>query len=160
MFLFPAQHLNIQFWIQSFLIFCCRTSSQKYAPLDWAGYFDREDDVSIPGSNDVSGFAKLFFSCSFSFLILWDHHLCLYVFSGLSCLLGRNTRTSYLLFAWRWLYWVCLIWFLSRMLPFALSLWCLIAFLLMFSLLDTIALLQGFFADMWPKLVHIWFSVL
>nr|XP_027094859.1 protein phosphatase methylesterase 1-like isoform X1 [Coffea arabica] len=30
-----------------------QTSSQKYAPLDWAGYFDREDDVSIPGSNDV-----------------------------------------------------------------------------------------------------------
>ncbi|XP_027150654.1 protein phosphatase methylesterase 1 [Coffea eugenioides] len=30
-----------------------QTSSQKYAPLDWSGYFDREDDVSIPGSNDV-----------------------------------------------------------------------------------------------------------
>ncbi|CAI9117141.1 OLC1v1018483C1 [Oldenlandia corymbosa var. corymbosa] len=27
--------------------------SQKYAPLDWSDYFDREDDVHIPGSNDV-----------------------------------------------------------------------------------------------------------
>ncbi|XP_051139357.1 uncharacterized protein LOC127257094 [Andrographis paniculata] len=28
-------------------------SSQKYAPLDWSGYFDQEDDVHIPGSDDV-----------------------------------------------------------------------------------------------------------
>lgn len=32
----------------------CRTSSQKYSPLDWSDYFDREEDVSIPDSNDVS----------------------------------------------------------------------------------------------------------
>nr|XP_043624622.1 protein phosphatase methylesterase 1 [Erigeron canadensis] len=30
-----------------------QTSSQKYSPLDWHGYFDNEDDVSIPNSNDV-----------------------------------------------------------------------------------------------------------
>ncbi|KAL3513350.1 hypothetical protein ACH5RR_026067 [Cinchona calisaya] len=30
-----------------------QTSSQKYAPLDWSGFFDREDDVCVPGSNDV-----------------------------------------------------------------------------------------------------------
>nr|GEX46448.1 protein phosphatase methylesterase 1 [Tanacetum cinerariifolium] len=28
-------------------------SSDKYSPLDWKGYFDQEDDVSIPDSNDV-----------------------------------------------------------------------------------------------------------
>ncbi|CAI9754279.1 unnamed protein product [Fraxinus pennsylvanica] len=28
-------------------------SSQKYAPIDWLGYFDQEDDVHIQDSNDV-----------------------------------------------------------------------------------------------------------
>ncbi|ESW29004.1 hypothetical protein PHAVU_002G036200 [Phaseolus vulgaris] len=30
-----------------------KSSSEKYAPLDWSLYFDREDDVAIPESNDV-----------------------------------------------------------------------------------------------------------
>ncbi|XP_034675692.1 protein phosphatase methylesterase 1 isoform X1 [Vitis riparia] len=30
-----------------------RTSLQKYAPLEWSAYFDQEDDVCIPDSNDV-----------------------------------------------------------------------------------------------------------
>ncbi|CAL5414311.1 unnamed protein product [Camellia sinensis] len=30
-----------------------QTSSQKYSPLDWLGYFDQEDDIHIPDSNDV-----------------------------------------------------------------------------------------------------------
>ncbi|WCJ34841.1 Protein phosphatase methylesterase 1 [Euphorbia peplus] len=30
-----------------------QSSSLKYAPLDWTDYFDREDDVSIPDSDDV-----------------------------------------------------------------------------------------------------------
>ncbi|KAJ4827043.1 hypothetical protein Tsubulata_030791 [Turnera subulata] len=30
-----------------------QSSSQKYSPLDWNGYFDKEVDVSIPDSNDV-----------------------------------------------------------------------------------------------------------
>ncbi|XP_070026900.1 uncharacterized protein LOC107789083 isoform X1 [Nicotiana tabacum] len=30
-----------------------QTSSQKYAPLDWSDYFDREDDIQIPDSDDV-----------------------------------------------------------------------------------------------------------
>ncbi|KAM0049149.1 putative protein phosphatase methylesterase-1 [Helianthus debilis subsp. tardiflorus] len=30
-----------------------QTSSEKYSPLDWKGYFDQEDDVCIPDSNDV-----------------------------------------------------------------------------------------------------------
>ncbi|PHT34396.1 hypothetical protein CQW23_26196 [Capsicum baccatum] len=30
-----------------------RTSSQKYAPSDWSDYFDREDDIQIPDSDDV-----------------------------------------------------------------------------------------------------------
>ncbi|KAG4972836.1 hypothetical protein AAZX31_11G013500 [Glycine max] len=30
-----------------------KSSSEKYAPLDWSVYFDKEDDVAIPESNDV-----------------------------------------------------------------------------------------------------------
>ncbi|KAM7477264.1 hypothetical protein LguiB_024507 [Lonicera macranthoides] len=30
-----------------------QTYLQKYSPLDWSGYFDREDDISIPDTNDV-----------------------------------------------------------------------------------------------------------
>lgn len=30
-----------------------QSSLQKYLPLDWAGYFDREEDVAIPGSDNV-----------------------------------------------------------------------------------------------------------
>ncbi|XP_065882042.1 uncharacterized protein [Euphorbia lathyris] len=30
-----------------------QSSSQKYGPLDWSDFFDREDDVSIPNSDDV-----------------------------------------------------------------------------------------------------------
>jgi protein phosphatase methylesterase 1 len=30
-----------------------RTSLEKYSPLDWSPYFDREDDISIPNTNDV-----------------------------------------------------------------------------------------------------------
>ncbi|XP_024930463.1 uncharacterized protein LOC107421438 isoform X2 [Ziziphus jujuba] len=30
-----------------------QTSSQKYSPLDWLSYFDHEEDVCIPDSNDV-----------------------------------------------------------------------------------------------------------
>ncbi|KAF4379574.1 hypothetical protein F8388_023591 [Cannabis sativa] len=29
------------------------TPSQKYSPLDWLSYFDEEDDISIPESDDV-----------------------------------------------------------------------------------------------------------
>ncbi|CAN7116490.1 hypothetical protein HID58_010553 [Brassica napus] len=29
------------------------SSSEKYSPVEWTSYFDKEDDVSIPGSNDV-----------------------------------------------------------------------------------------------------------
>ncbi|KAJ1390852.1 Alpha/Beta hydrolase fold [Sesbania bispinosa] len=30
-----------------------KSSSEKYAPVDWTVYFDKEDDVAIPESNDV-----------------------------------------------------------------------------------------------------------
>ncbi|KAK7406003.1 hypothetical protein VNO78_07616 [Psophocarpus tetragonolobus] len=30
-----------------------KNSSEKYAPVDWSVYFDKEDDVAIPESNDV-----------------------------------------------------------------------------------------------------------
>ncbi|XP_062026317.1 uncharacterized protein LOC133742646 [Rosa rugosa] len=30
-----------------------QSSSQKFAALDWKDYFDKEDDISIPGSDDV-----------------------------------------------------------------------------------------------------------
>lgn len=34
--------------------FCCRSSLQKYAPLDWSAYFDREDDIRIKDTENVS----------------------------------------------------------------------------------------------------------
>ncbi|XP_047324122.1 protein phosphatase methylesterase 1-like [Impatiens glandulifera] len=30
-----------------------QTSSEKYKPIDWTSYFDEEDDIQIPNSNDV-----------------------------------------------------------------------------------------------------------
>ncbi|EHA8587038.1 putative protein phosphatase methylesterase 1 [Cocos nucifera] len=30
-----------------------RSSLEKYAPLEWSGYFDKEEDVTIPGTNNV-----------------------------------------------------------------------------------------------------------
>ncbi|KAK1275870.1 hypothetical protein QJS04_geneDACA009919 [Acorus gramineus] len=30
-----------------------RSNFQKYSPLEWLGYFDKEEDISISGSNDV-----------------------------------------------------------------------------------------------------------
>ncbi|XP_058201028.1 uncharacterized protein LOC131315834 isoform X5 [Rhododendron vialii] len=30
-----------------------QASSQKYSPIGWLGYFDQEDDIHIPDSNDV-----------------------------------------------------------------------------------------------------------
>ncbi|KAJ0807828.1 putative protein phosphatase methylesterase-1 [Helianthus annuus] len=36
-----------------FVLPLSQTSSEKYSPLDWKGYFDQEDDVCIPDSNDV-----------------------------------------------------------------------------------------------------------
>ncbi|RZC54536.1 hypothetical protein C5167_013381 [Papaver somniferum] len=30
-----------------------QTSKQKYAPIEWLGYFDKEEDIKIPDSNDV-----------------------------------------------------------------------------------------------------------
>ncbi|KAF7150080.1 hypothetical protein RHSIM_Rhsim02G0145500 [Rhododendron simsii] len=32
-----------------------QASSQKYSPIGWLGYFDQEDDIHIPDSNDVNG---------------------------------------------------------------------------------------------------------
>jgi hypothetical protein len=29
-------------------------SLQKYSPLDWQGFFDKEEDITILGTNDVS----------------------------------------------------------------------------------------------------------
>lgn len=40
-----------------------RTSLQKYAPLEWSAYFDQEDDVCIPDSNDVSDHFIWLFHC-------------------------------------------------------------------------------------------------
>ncbi|XP_038994489.1 protein phosphatase methylesterase 1-like isoform X2 [Hibiscus syriacus] len=45
---------NLPFSMFPYLIFLFRrSSSEKYSPLDWSDYFDREEDVSIPDSNDV-----------------------------------------------------------------------------------------------------------
>lgn len=36
------------------LVCCfCRSSSEKYSPVEWTSYFDKEDDISITGSDDV-----------------------------------------------------------------------------------------------------------
>ncbi|KAE9451840.1 hypothetical protein C3L33_16259, partial [Rhododendron williamsianum] len=32
-----------------------KASSHKYSPIGWLGYFDQEDDIHIPDSNDVNG---------------------------------------------------------------------------------------------------------
>ncbi|KAI8568045.1 hypothetical protein RHMOL_Rhmol02G0167300 [Rhododendron molle] len=32
-----------------------QASLQKYSPIGWLGYFDQEDDIHIPDSNDVNG---------------------------------------------------------------------------------------------------------
>ncbi|KAL0917669.1 hypothetical protein M5K25_012748 [Dendrobium thyrsiflorum] len=38
-------HLDFTLWF--------RNSLQKYSPLDWFGYFDKEEDIVIEGSNNV-----------------------------------------------------------------------------------------------------------
>lgn len=47
--------LCLLFYDPDLLDLICRTLSQKYAPLDWSDYFDQEDDVRIPDSDNVSG---------------------------------------------------------------------------------------------------------
>lgn len=31
-----------------------RSLLKKYAPLQWSDYFDKEDDVKVPGSDNVT----------------------------------------------------------------------------------------------------------
>lgn len=58
----PQYAQFLQFWFSPkfFSIFLqqlvhfCRNSREKYAPLDWSGYFDKEEDVKIPESDDAS----------------------------------------------------------------------------------------------------------
>lgn len=49
-------------------VYFCRISSQKYAPIDWLGYFDQEDDIRIQDSNDVSHIILL--TCLLTSLII------------------------------------------------------------------------------------------
>lgn len=37
-----------------YVVDSCRSSSEKYSPVDWSVYFDKEEDVTFPDSNDVS----------------------------------------------------------------------------------------------------------
>lgn len=58
---------------------CCRSSSQKFAPLDWKDYFDKEDDIPIPDSDDVSVSRILNTSASATIitifcLLMWFYH--------------------------------------------------------------------------------------
>jgi hypothetical protein len=53
---------NLRIW--SFFSFALtvnysRSSSEIYAPVNWSVYFDKQDDVAIPESNDVSFFCKI-----------------------------------------------------------------------------------------------------
>ncbi|KAJ0972942.1 hypothetical protein J5N97_020901 [Dioscorea zingiberensis] len=40
-----------------------QTSLQKYSPLEWSSFFDKEEDVAIPGSNDLDLKDQLFSVC-------------------------------------------------------------------------------------------------
>lgn len=44
--------MSVNFNMELVLFF--RSSSEKYSPIDWSSYFDKEDDISITGSNDVT----------------------------------------------------------------------------------------------------------
>lgn len=97
-------HVNDRFF------FFCRSSSEKYAPLDWSVYFDKEDDVAIPESNDVS-LQNQNCHCFFTRL---DINLPLTIifpsiYLGFSCLHGRNWGSRCILFTRWWLFWVRLV---------------------------------------------------
>lgn len=108
----------------------CRNSSQKYLPLEWLEYFDQEDDISIPNSNDVSIFLSrtrhsecthsdthkhsqtLVYTSRHSYIGVNSHRLTLFcliciILLGLSCIYGGERRTSCILSTWRRLLWVC-----------------------------------------------------
>jgi hypothetical protein len=90
---------------------------QKYSPLEWSGYFDREDDIRIPDTEDVSSgqffpLQEKFFYFLF-FLIYIILLLTRFVILGVSCIFGRNRRAGCFLSAWRWLLWVCLFHYFS-----------------------------------------------
>lgn len=87
-----------QFWMtfSCFRLYICRSSSQKYGPLDWSDYFDKEDDVQISDSNDVSELSVnvlyCFFlpACSFFllnrriiFYFLWHFRSFMFIWQGL-----------------------------------------------------------------------------
>lgn len=42
------------FFSLNFNGFWCRSSLQKYSPLNWSAYFDREDDIRIKDTENVS----------------------------------------------------------------------------------------------------------
>lgn len=101
-------------------LFECRNLSEKYAPLDWNGYFDREEDVKIPDTDDASFyfylkicpiFINIFlpaFSC-FMIIIVDNVIIFLYFcFLGLSRLLGWIRWTCCVLSPRRWLFGVSL----------------------------------------------------
>lgn len=50
----PIHCLRVFFFSLNFNGFWCRSSSQKYSPLDWSAYFDREDDIRIKDTENVS----------------------------------------------------------------------------------------------------------
>ena len=51
-YIFYVTYLGL--WFLILIKYCCRSSSKQYSPLDWAGYFDQEEDVCISDTNDVS----------------------------------------------------------------------------------------------------------
>lgn len=107
---------------------CYRSSLQKYSPLEWSGYFDREDDIRIPDTEDVSSgqFCSFTRQAVFFFflVIILSNTLC---DSGVSCISGRNRRASCFLSAWRWLFWVCLFHYFAMLFFFLLLLFICIA---------------------------------
>jgi sterol desaturase/sphingolipid hydroxylase (fatty acid hydroxylase superfamily) len=91
------------------IVIVCRSCLQKYAPLEWTGLFDKEEDVCIPDSNDVSFVLSLIAT----FFPLLKSSNAVYQCIGISCIHGRDRGTCCFLFTWRWLFWVCFFFFFS-----------------------------------------------
>lgn len=67
----PPCTWSFNFWGLPIAMQCfCRTSSQKYSALDWKGFFDQEEDIRIPDSDDVSLFRIWTVWFCYNFMIL------------------------------------------------------------------------------------------
>lgn len=121
-FYFVIYCLFLSNWIGS-----CRSTLQKYSPLDWREFFDREEDVSIPNSNDVSVWIDaltviFFWSCIIALLLSanvlyhYRYFMCIrqetkdllfFVFMGVAIL---GMISCFFLFLSFSIIWYCVLW--------------------------------------------------